>query len=89
MAWAASPLRGMVIEHRHELTEIARRHGGHNLRLFGSVARGDDRPDSDVDLLLDLDRGRTLLDLVAIRREASELLGALVDVQVGEIVETS
>jgi uncharacterized protein len=79
----------MVIEPRHELIEIARRQGGHNLRLFGSVARGDDRPDSDVDVLLDLDRGRTLLDLVAIRREASELLGAPVDVQVGEIVERS
>jgi predicted nucleotidyltransferase len=86
MASAATPLRVMVIERRHELVDIARRHGGHNLRLFGSVARGDDRPDSDVDLLLDLERGRTLLDLVAIRQEASDLLGVQVDVEVDQIL---
>jgi predicted nucleotidyltransferase len=44
------------------------------------VARGEDRPESDVDILVDLDHGRTLLDLVAIRREAAELLGRDVDV---------
>ena len=69
-----------IRKQRRALIELARRHGAHNLRLFGSVARGDDRPDSDVDILVELERGRTLLDLVAIRREAGELLGRDVDI---------
>jgi uncharacterized protein len=67
-------------KHRRALIELARRHGAHNPRLFGSIARGDDRPDSDVDILVELEPGRTLLDLVAVRREAGELLGREVDV---------
>ncbi|MEA2311559.1 MAG: uncharacterized protein QOE28_1527 [Solirubrobacteraceae bacterium] len=66
--------------HRRELIALARRHGARNLRLFGSRARGEERSDSDVDLLVDLDPGGTLLDLAALRREASELLGRDVDV---------
>ena len=48
--------------------------------MFGSTARGQARSDSDVDLLVDLEPGRTLLDLVALRREASEVLGRPADV---------
>jgi predicted nucleotidyltransferase len=69
-----------VRRHRRELLDVARRHGARNLRVFGSVARGQARPDSDVDLLVDLEPGRTLLDLVALRREASAVLGRRADV---------
>jgi predicted nucleotidyltransferase len=72
--------RSAVRRHRNELREIARRHGARNLRVFGSTARGQARSDSDVDLLVDLEPGRTLLDLVALRREASEVLGRPADV---------
>jgi uncharacterized protein len=69
-----------VRRHRNELREIARRHGARNLRVFGSTARGEAGSHSDVDLLVDLDPGRTLLDLVALRREASAVLGRPADV---------
>jgi predicted nucleotidyltransferase len=72
--------RSAVRRHRNELLEIARRHGARNLRVFGSTVRGQTRSDSDVDLLVDLEPGRTLLDLVALRREASAVLGRPADV---------
>ena len=50
------------------------------MRLFGSVARGDDRPDSDIDLLVDFDRDSSLFDLMRMTRELEELLGHPVDV---------
>jgi predicted nucleotidyltransferase len=48
------PIGRIVRARRRELVEVAASHGASNLRVFGSVARGDDRPDSDVDLLADL-----------------------------------
>lgn len=70
----------IVRERRRELLDLARRYGARNVRVFGSVARGEARPDSDVDLLIDLEPGRTLLDLIGLRQDASELLGVDVDV---------
>jgi predicted nucleotidyltransferase/DNA-binding XRE family transcriptional regulator len=70
----------LVRRHRREILELARRYGARNVRVFGSTARGQAGPDSDVDLLVDLKPGRTLLDLVALRREAGALLGRDVDV---------
>ncbi|MCK4659250.1 MAG: nucleotidyltransferase family protein [Phycisphaerae bacterium] len=51
-------------------------------RIFGSVARGDARPDSDIDLLVDLEPGRSLLDHVGLWQDLEELLGRRVDVVV-------
>ena len=68
------------MQQRRRLLELAHRHGARNLRLFGSVVRGQDRPESDVDLLVELEPGRTLIDLAAFRREASALLGQEVDI---------
>ena len=48
--------------------------------MFGSVARGDDRPDSDVDFLIDMEPGRSLLDIGGLLMELRELLGRNVDV---------
>lgn len=65
---------------KREVTQVAARCGASNVRVFGSVARGDHGPDSDIDLLVDLDPGVTLFGLNRLRRELSELLGAPVDV---------
>lgn len=66
-------------EHREAVLRAAGRHGVQDVRVFGSVARHDERPDSGVDLLVELDAERTLLDLVAFAREASGILGVAVD----------
>jgi predicted nucleotidyltransferase len=67
--------------HRRAILELATRHGARNVRVFGSVARGDDRPDSDVDLLVDVEPGRSLLDVIALEQDLEALLGRTVDVQ--------
>jgi uncharacterized protein len=73
--------RGRILERRRaEVLAACERHGAREPRVFGSVARGEDGPESDIDLLVDLDPGRTLLDLVALRIELSEILGVAVDV---------
>jgi uncharacterized protein len=66
--------------HRQAVLELAARHGARNVRVFGSMARGDDRPDSDVDLLVDIEPGRTLLDVIALEQDLEELLGRPVEV---------
>ena len=48
---------------KEEILRIAARHGARNVRVFGSVARGEARPDSDVDFLVDMEPGRSLLDM--------------------------
>lgn len=50
------------------------------MRVFGSVARGDDTETSDIDLLVDLDAGVSLVGLIGLERELSEILGRKVDV---------
>jgi len=65
---------------RTEILEVARKHGARNVRVFGSVARGDSGPDSDVDLLVELEPGRGLLDHAALMLDLSDLLGCIVDV---------
>ena len=67
---------------RDEILRIAARHGARNVRVYGSFSRGDARPDSDIDLLVDLKPGRTLLDHVGLWQDLEELLGRRVDVVV-------
>jgi predicted nucleotidyltransferase len=67
-------------ERRDEVLAIAKQHGAHSLRIFGSTARGEARPNSDVDLLVELEPGRSLLDLVAIKQDIEDILGRKVDV---------
>ncbi|HYP19755.1 MAG TPA: nucleotidyltransferase domain-containing protein, partial [Chloroflexia bacterium] len=54
---------------REEILEIAARHGAHNVRIFGSVARGEATPESDLDFLVELEPGRSLLDHVALLQD--------------------
>jgi hypothetical protein len=65
---------------RDEILRIAARHGAYNVRVFGSVARGNAQPDSDVDLLVDLEPGRSLLDLGGLLMDLQDLLGRSVDI---------
>jgi predicted nucleotidyltransferase len=66
--------------HRNDILTVARHHGANNVRVFGSVARGDSVLGSDLDLLIDLEEGRSLLDLIAIEQDLEDLLGCKVDV---------
>ena len=74
------PLRTLVEAHRAEIKAIARRHKGLSVAIFGSVARGDETADSDIDLLVEFGPGASLFDLVRIQLDAEELLGRRVDV---------
>lgn len=75
-AWTLETLRAR----REAILTIAARWGAHHVRVFGSVARGEPRPDSDVDFLVDFDKGRSLLDHGGLLVELSDLLGCKVDV---------
>ncbi len=70
----------LLKEKRGEILRIAAKHGAHNVRIFGSVARGEARPDSDLDFLVDIETGRSLLDMGGLLMELRELLGRDVDV---------
>ena len=63
-----------------EILRIATKHGARNVRIFGSVARGEARPDSDVDFLVDMEPGRSLLDMGGLLMDLRELLCVEVDV---------
>ena len=61
--------RTLIQTRRKEILEVAVRNGAVNIRVFGSVARGDDQPDSDIDFLVNLEPGRSLMDLARLLRE--------------------
>jgi len=73
-------IAALLEEKKKEIREIAAKHGARNVRVFGSVARGEARLDSDVDLLVDMDPGRTLFDMGGLVMELRDLLGLRVDV---------
>ena len=69
-----------IAEKRAEILRVAAAHGARNIRVFGSVARGEASGESDLDLLVDFDPGRSLLDHAALQIELEKLLGRRVDV---------
>ena len=75
-----TPLGRRLRRRRSDVLEIAQRHGATNVRVFGSVARGQDAEESDIDLMVDLDPGIGLVSLAALQRELTDLLNAHVDV---------
>lgn len=72
---------------RRRLLNAAEKHGVGHIRAFGSIARGEATAESDVDLLVDLKPGHTLLDLAAFRREAGEILDLPVDVATADMLK--
>jgi predicted nucleotidyltransferase len=76
----APPALEAVRRRRAEILRLAARYGASNLRVFGSVARGDASSVSDVDLLVEFEPGRSLLDLVGLELDLQDLLGLHVDV---------
>ena len=67
-------------ERRDEILPIATRYGARDVRVFGSRAHGEARPGSHLDLLIKLEPGRTLPDMVAIKQDIEDILGCKVDV---------
>ena len=65
---------------RQEILAIAAKHGARNLWVIGSVARGEARPESDLDILVEMEPGRSLMDHVALMKDLEDLLQRKVDV---------
>ena len=80
MADVATPLRELVALRATDIKAIARRHGAVSVAVFGSVARGEDRPGSDIDLLVELEPGTRPIELLALGVDLEDLLGVSVDV---------
>lgn len=70
----------IISSKRKKILSIAKVHGIHHVRVFGSFARGSSKDDSDVDLLVSLDIGASLLDIIAFKQDVEDLLGRKVDV---------
>jgi len=66
--------------HRDEILQLANKYGAYNVRIFGSVARGEADADSDIDFLVEMTPGRTLFDLGGLLMDLQNLLGCRVDV---------
>jgi uncharacterized protein len=79
LARLSGPVGRRVRRHRHDLIAAAAAHGVQNLRVFGSVARGEDRPDSDVDLLADLPPGLSLFGLGRAEADLGAIIGTRVE----------
>ena len=75
-----TPLGRRLRQRRKAITETAAKRQAHNVRVFGSVARGEDNEASDIDILVDLEHGVSLVDLIGLERDLRELLGVDVDV---------
>ena len=80
-ATRARSLPGKVLAaHRSEVLALARARGASNVRVFGSVARGEDAQASDIDLLVDFPAGTSLLTVIGLENALRDLLGVPVDV---------
>lgn len=81
------PQAELLRKRRSELVASAGSHGIRGIHVFGSVARGEATSESDVDLLVHLEDGRTLIDLAAFQRDAAEVLGVPVDVATEDMLK--
>ncbi len=70
----------LLKEKREEILRVAAKYGAHNVRVFGSVARGEAGPNSDIDFLVEFESGRSLLDHASLMLDLQQLLSCNVDV---------
>ncbi|MGA2749623.1 MAG: nucleotidyltransferase family protein [Verrucomicrobiota bacterium] len=70
----------LVRSKREQILKLARKHGAVSLKLFGSIARGEETDASDLDFVVELEPGRSLLDLGGLQSDLERLLGCEVDV---------
>ncbi|WP_308467594.1 nucleotidyltransferase domain-containing protein [Rathayibacter soli] len=84
---AQGPVGRKLIEHRAEVLDIARSRGASNVRVFGSVARGEDDEDSDLDLLVNMPRNTGMFQVSGLGEDLAEVLGVHVDVIPEHIVK--
>jgi uncharacterized protein len=73
-------LNKILDKNREKILRIAASYGARDLRVFGSVSRGEANLKSDIDILITLETGRSLLDIVAFKQDLEDLLGCKVDV---------
>ena len=83
---ASNVIVQLLRTHREEILRLAAYHGAHNVRIFGSVPRGQATAESDLDVLVDFEAGRSLLDRIALMQDLEDLLGIEVDVVTGRSV---
>jgi uncharacterized protein len=82
-------IKELLQEKRTEILKIAAQYGASNVRIFGSVARGEATADSDIDFLMDIQAGRSLLNRIALIQDLEDLLDRKVDVAKPEILHES
>jgi uncharacterized protein len=75
-----APSLESIRAHRDEILALAEKYGAYNIRVFGSVARAEATPQSDLDVLVSFREGATLLDHAALQLDLTDLLGVNVDV---------
>jgi predicted nucleotidyltransferase len=81
LAWSEEVVMIRAVEEiQNRIAPVLREHGVRRAGIFGSTARGEARPDSDLDLLVEFEEGRSLLDLVDLRLVLEDLLGREADV---------
>ena len=73
-------LSSLINEKREEIIRIAKAHGATSIRVFGSYSRGEERPGSDIDLIVELEPSRSLLDVIAMKQEIEDIVHKKVDV---------
>lgn len=82
-------LSNLVKEERNRILELAHQHGATNVRIFGSVARGEAKESSDIDFLVDMESGRSLFDLGGLLMDLQYLLHCKVDIGTTKMLKES
>ena len=75
--------------YKHEIVNLANKHGASNIRVFGSVARGDADNSSDIDLIIDMKNGKSLMDFVRLKLDLEDLLKHNVDLVESKAIKPS